>query len=137
MKYEYEITDNRILSVLADENIYNYDLSSQLKEEYEAGNSTIYLYFEICDYDYKYEKHFFFPRSFVKKEILFDSDGWNPFPQLLPAEHKSYLTQSGNNEFAIYGWSKGNSEEENRVRWEALNVVAFRELPPPCDPKEL
>lgn len=105
------------------------DLTTEVKPEYEPlekKRCSVAIFINVDE---------------IEKIREFDPNGWNPFPQVLPPERKRYLIQfeddSGAKKLDIGSWIKSNTEEENKGLWESYKVVAFRELPPFFDPKEL
>ncbi len=129
MKYRYEIIDEGVkanLSVLEEEKIQE-EIREHMKDDADciALNISPGIYVS-------------FPKSIVKKFPVYDPDGWNLFPEVIPPKEGKYIVQRGSRHIeesyyiTVDHWDRTDNYlpiEALIKSWEIFNTLAFREFP--------
>ena len=146
MKYRYEFK-NKALG----EAVYTIFGEEFARDEIEQQMPDFddYIRIEVDEWDANnklFNSHVEFSKNEIEKKLIYDPEGWNPYPEIEPPESGEYLTTliSGNMALvhytaATYGPSASDCKS---CRWHIGNIlcrdeiIAFRELPEKYDPEK-
>lgn len=122
MKYFYNITDERLRKVLFC-GLFNRDfVIKEIERQLNNGDFPIRIMERVGNSSLSIELD---PKD-VERTLIYDYEGWNPYPTIKPKQYGFYLVQTTQSHYGrpvckVVWWTGIGSFDDD--------VIAFREMP--------
>lgn len=151
MKYKYEFKNKAlgeaVFTIFGREYVLD-EIEQQMLDEEDFIN----LECDEWDANNKlFNAHIEFSKEEIEKVLVYDPDGWNPYPKIKPERKGYFLVQCASSmsaDIAYFAPGRSGPEKYDNIPecWRLKNysidsielgdVIAFRELPEPFEPEK-